>query len=118
LLTIATESIHGVPVLRVAGSIERGQSNDDFVSTIGRLFESSRIVICDVSGISSIDSTGIATLIVAHKLARSMAGRFALVRLSPKVQSILTVTRLIDILDVFADENAALKGTQNGPQGT
>jgi hypothetical protein len=41
-----------------------------------------------------------------------------LVRLSPKVQSILTVTRLIDILDVFADENAALKATQDGRQGT
>ena len=113
LLTIATESLHGVPFLRLTGSIERGDSNDTFVAAIHRLLESSRIVACDLSQVSSIDSTGVATLIAAHGLARSGGGRFLLIKPSAKVQSVLKVTRLLDILDVFSDDEAALQATRS-----
>ena len=73
MLTIATESLHGVPFLRVSGNIERGDSNDTFVEAIHRLLESSRIVACDLSQVASIDSTGVATLIAAHEDFRSLA---------------------------------------------
>lgn len=116
MLTVATESLHGVPFLRLTGSVERGDSNDAFVAAIHRLFESSRIVACDLSRISSIDSTGVATLIAAHGLARSGGGKFLLIKPSPKVQAVLKVTRLLDILDVFSDDEAALKAVQGGPE--
>lgn len=114
MLTVSTEFLHGVPFLRVSGSIERGDSNDAFVAAIHGLLESSRIVACDVSRVSSIDSTGIATLITAHGLARSGGGRFLVIKPSPKVQSVLKVTRLLDILDVFSDDEAALKTIEGG----
>ena len=109
MLTLSTESLDGVPFLRLSGTIERGDSNDQFVAAVHRLFESSRIVACDLSQVSSIDSTGVATLIAAHGLARSGGGRFLLIKPSAKVQSVLKVTRLLDILDVFSDDAAALK---------
>ena len=109
MLTLSVEALESVPVLRLSGSIERGDSNDRFVAAVRQMLESSRIVACDISGISSIDSTGVATLIAAHGLARSAGGRFLLIKPSPKVQSVLKVTRLLDILDVFSDDDAALK---------
>jgi len=80
VLTLSTESLDGVPFLRVSGTIERGDSNDKFVAAIHHLLESSRIVACDLSQVSSIDSTGIATLIAAHGLARSGGGRFLVIK--------------------------------------
>jgi anti-sigma B factor antagonist len=113
VLSLSTESLDGVPFLRLSGSIARGDSNDEFVAAIHRLFESSRIVACDLSQVSSIDSTGVATLIAAHGLARSGGKRFLLIKPSAKVQSVLKVTRLLDILEVFSDDETALKAIQD-----
>jgi len=122
VLTLAFESPGGVPLLRLSGTIERGESSENLVSAIHRLLDAgSHTVLCDVSGISSIDSTGISALISAHELAKKLGGRFLLIRPSTKVRSVLQVTRLIDLLDVYDDENAALREARGGsgdiPQG-
>ena len=115
VLTLAFESPGRVPLLRLSGTIERGESSENLVSAIRRLLDAgSHIVMCDLSGISSIDSTGISALISAHELAKKLGGRFVLIRPSTKVRSVLQVTRLIDLLDVCDDENAALRDTGDG----
>lgn len=114
--TLAFESPSGVPLLRLSGTIERGESSEHLVSTIHRLLDAGcHTVLCDLSGISSIDSTGISALISAHELAKKLGGRFVLIRPSAKVRSVLQVTRLIDLLDVYDDENTALREARGAP---
>lgn len=65
-------------------------------------------LLIDLGGLSFIDSSGCSVLISAFKSVRAKQGRLVLCRLSPEVQSLIELTRLNEIFEIFAEPDAAL----------
>lgn len=72
------------------------------------LDEGHRRVIIDLSQVSFMDSSGLAILVTALKVARAGGGDVLLLSPPPIVKTLLELTRLQRVLDVFEDEAAAL----------
>jgi anti-sigma B factor antagonist len=64
-------------------------------------------LIIDLSGVSFIDSSGLSVLISAFKLIRAKGGRMLLSGISKNVQTLLELTRLSEIFEMFATNEAA-----------
>jgi anti-sigma B factor antagonist len=96
----------------------------DMVSIVGRLAmadaaaarEQLKIIIdqgkgfilIDLGGLTFMDSSGCSVLISAFKAVRGKSGRLVLSNLSPEIQSLIELTRLNEIFEVYADTDAAL----------
>jgi len=64
-------------------------------------------LIVDLNGVSFIDSSGLSVLISAFKLIRAKGGRMLLSGISKNVQTLLELTRLSEIFEMFATTEAA-----------
>ncbi len=60
-----------------------------------------------------IDSAGVASLVEGLKISRDLKSYFALYSLSKMTRSVLELTRLIKIFEVFDNEEDALRGGTN-----
>ena len=66
-------------------------------------------LIVDLSGLNFIDSSGLSVLISAFKLIRVKGDRMQLTGISKNVQSLLELTRLSEIFEMFATTEAAIE---------
>jgi anti-sigma B factor antagonist len=68
-------------------------------------------VIVDLSGVSYIDSSGLAVFIEAMQRVQSYGGKFGLCGLRENVRHIFSIARLDQIFRIFPDRTAALAAT-------
>ena len=65
-------------------------------------------VVVDLSGVTYMDSSGIATLVVAHGAARKTGGRLVLAGLSERVREVFKLARLESVFELAPSVGAAL----------
>ncbi len=65
-------------------------------------------VLVDLSEVSYIDSSGVATLVESLQAARSKSGRFALLKPSDPVRRVLELARLDQVFTLHTSLDAAL----------
>jgi anti-sigma B factor antagonist len=66
-------------------------------------------VLLNMSEVSYIDSSGIATLVEGLQLSRQTRTRFGLFGLRSNARSVLELARLHKVFNIFADEQEALE---------
>lgn len=74
-----------------------------------------RRVVADISAVSFIDTTMLNALVVGHRRMVRDNGCFAIVCEGPRVERILELTGLGQILNVFASRDAALEHVRQIP---
>ncbi len=62
-----------------------------------------------MSGVTYIDSSGIATLVEGLQLSRQTKARFALFGLRPNARSVLELARLHKVFTIFTTEEEAVE---------
>ena len=62
----------------------------------------------DLAGVDFLDSTGLGVLLGGLKRVRAQSGALALARAEPQVRKVFEVTRVIEILPLHDDLDAAL----------
>lgn len=67
-------------------------------------------ILLDFSGVTYIDSSGLATMIETLQRIQSYGGQFAMFGLRQSVRSVFEIARLDQIFRLFPDEAAALAG--------
>lgn len=67
-------------------------------------------VIVDLSGVSYLDSSGLAVFIEAMQRVQAYGGMFALCGLREGVRHIFAIARLDQVFKIFPDQAAALAG--------
>ena len=78
---------------------------------LGLLKADGQRLIMDLSAVRFIDSSGLGTLLNSSKDAHQRSGSIVLAGLQPRVQSMLELTRLNVIFDIFPTlEDALAKG--------
>jgi anti-sigma B factor antagonist len=73
------------------------------------LVDSGRIhLVLDMSAVQSVDSSGLSVLVSAAQAARKADGDVVLLGLSGAVRSLIELTRLHHVFDIFTELNAAI----------
>jgi len=68
------------------------------------------VVIVDLSGVSYLDSSGLAVFIEAMQRVQGYGGKFALCGLREGVRHIFAIARLDQVFKIFPDQAAAQAG--------
>jgi anti-sigma B factor antagonist len=107
MFEITMDRTRSFPVARLAGALG-GLDTDQLNDALGEMpyGEQARLAF-DLSGLKSIDSSGLAALIAIVTRSRMSQGRVVLVAPSPFVAGVLSVTRLDGWFDVCPNLAAA-----------
>lgn len=65
-------------------------------------------IILDMAGVSFSDSSGLAVLVAIYKKVTEKAGEVILLSPQPSVQSLLELTRLQEIFEIYSDVKTAV----------
>jgi anti-sigma B factor antagonist len=99
LVDVAGEvDLHTAPQLRAA--LDEATRDDTAEAPPG--------VVVDLTGVGFIDSTGLGEIVGAHKALSRRDGQLHLAVTSPRVQRLLTLTGLDELLPVHASRDEAL----------
>jgi anti-anti-sigma factor len=108
-MALVTRSINSVDVITLSGRLDAAiapELRDELKAFIDS--GHSRIVI-DLRGVSFVDSSGLSVLVMALKWTHAQGGRAALLHVSPTMRSLLELTRLQRLFEVFEDEAQAVR---------
>lgn len=93
----------GIYVIRVAGEVDMSNSPDVRNVLLPTFRKGPSHVIVDLSGVSYIDSSGIATLVEGLQLARAGGGRLTLAGMSSAVEAVFELAYLKDVFEIVPD---------------
>lgn len=98
-----------VTVLEVSGPLTIGRGDVQLREAVqAALSADEQKLLLDLHGVSALDSSGVGELISAYTSVTNGGGKLKLARLSPKVASVLQVTRLAGILESYPTLEDAL----------
>jgi anti-anti-sigma factor len=105
-----------VCVLRLHGRFATGQDSTYLRGRTEDIKKSGASkVLADFSQVDYIDSTGIGFLIgIYTSVMKSADGRFVLCNLNRRVREVLELTRLANVMAIYANEEAAMRALQEG----
>ncbi len=99
----------GLTVLAVRGEVDMHTSPRVREVQMRVLQEGARVVVVDLSGVAYMDSSGIATLIEGLQWCKREGRAFRLAGLTPAVRDVFDLARLVDVFQIFATRDDALK---------
>ena len=109
-MTLHERPIAGVIVLDIDGRVTIQEGADTLHDALRRLIVQEHCnLVLNCEGVPYIDTTGISEIIRGYTAATRRDGALKLLNLSPHVQQILTVTRLLSVFEVFTDEATAVE---------
>src|SRR5262249_10543510 len=105
-----------VCILRLHGRFATGQDSAYLRSRTEEIKKcGSSKVLADFSQVDYIDSTGMGFLIgIYTSVIRNPNGRFVLCNLNRRVREVLELTRLANVMTIFANEESAMRSLQEG----
>jgi anti-sigma B factor antagonist len=107
-MSVKMDNISGVTVCRVEGEIDIN-SSPNIKKTFDKLLSTKtpKIVI-NLSKVTYVDSSGLATLVEILKNMRSYGGKMRLSDMSPKIKSLFEITKLEKLFEIKGSEEEAL----------
>ena len=98
-----------VTLLDVSGRLTSFESGALRDSISGLLKQGRRHLVLNLSGLRYLDSSGIGELARVYVAVVKQGGQIKVVGLSSKIEEVLKITQLYQVLPEFPDEEAALK---------
>lgn len=115
-LTIDEQTIGDVTILKLSGALLLDDGEVALRKSVQELLAKGRIkLILDLNGVSQVDSSGVAVLVVKLQAIRKLGGDIRLAHLSARYQRLLTTMRVLPLFNVFEDETAAVASYQAAP---
>jgi len=98
-----------VTILELKGNIMGGEDETTFYDQLHELIDKGRIkVVLDLSRVEWINSRGLGILISGLTTMKNNSGELKLARTSEKVESLLTMTRLITAFEHYDSVDEAV----------
>jgi anti-sigma B factor antagonist len=101
-----TRDVNGIAVIKVDGKITIGAGDQQLRDVIAGA--SSNKILLDLSGVTTIDSSGIGELVGSYTTVTNKGGKLKLLHLPAKLNELLHVTQLITVFEVYENEQDAL----------
>src|SRR5262249_9952975 len=108
-LQIATRRAGDVSILDMQGRATIGPTNDALSTALRKLIDGGATkILLNLDGTTQIDSSSISTIVRAFVSLRNRNGSLKLVGASGSVKMVLEMLRLLNVIENFDDEAAAL----------
>ena len=107
-MAVKIENKNGLTVCSVDGEIDINTSPGIKKSFDKILAAKTPKIIINLSGVTYVDSSGLASLVEILKNMRAYGGKLKLTNLSAKVKSLFEITKLEKLFEIAADEAEAI----------
>jgi len=109
-MKLTDREINNIVVLEPKGKIMGGPDASLLHDKLYELLENEkkRIVI-DLAGVEWMNSTGLGILISSYTTLRNNEGQLKLANVTDKIQSLLTITKLVTVFDAYDSVEDAVK---------
>jgi anti-sigma B factor antagonist len=112
-LKIARERVNGVTVLNLHGELIAGEESRALRKVFKDLTaEGERKLLLNLEGVTHIDTSGLGILVGGYSDMNGHQGAIKLLSLTERIHTLLKITRLITIFDVYASREEAIKSFQ------
>jgi anti-sigma B factor antagonist len=108
---MATVSHPEPNTIALEGEIDLHESPGVREALKGLIEQRAPSVFVDLTGVTYIDSSGLAVLIDAMQRIQSYGGRFSLYGLRDSVRTVFEIARLDQVFRIFPDKTAAAKAS-------
>jgi anti-anti-sigma factor len=99
----------GVEIIKLDGKITIGSGDQQLREVITNAMSAGQPkILLDMSGVSTIDSSGIGELVGSYTTVTNRGGKLKLLHLPAKLNELLHVTQLITVFEVYDSEAEAL----------
>jgi anti-anti-sigma factor len=100
---------NGVEIIKLEGKITIGSGDSQLRDVISNATNSGHNkILLDMSGVTTIDSSGIGELVGSYTTVTNRGGKLKLLHLPAKLNELLHVTQLITVFEVYEDEKEAV----------
>ena len=104
-----TRSVDGVEIISLQGKITIGSGDTQLREVITNAVNAGKNkILLDLSGVTTIDSSGIGELVGSYTTATNRGGKLKLLHLPAKLNELLHVTQLITVFEVYDNEAEAV----------
>src|SRR5687768_10291260 len=108
-LTIQERQLGGVTIVDLAGKILIGETNRQLHDAIKRVVaEGKQQVLLNLAKVTYIDSSGLGEMVAGFTTLKASNGALKLINVPDKVVSLMTITKLYTVFDIFGDEAAGV----------
>jgi anti-sigma B factor antagonist len=108
-LKLSKRMTEGVPVVDIDGRLVFGEETRILRNFVKDVLEvSGQAVVLNLAQLAYVDSGGIGALVGLYTSAKAAGGDIKLACPNPRVQHVLEITRLFNILGVFSSEEKAI----------
>src|ERR1700692_1491058 len=101
-----TRDVNGIAIIKVDGKITIGAGDQQLRDVIANA--NSNKILLDLSGVTTIDSSGIGELVGSYTTVTNKGGKLKLLHLPAKLNELLHVTQLITVFEVYENEQEDL----------
>lgn len=109
-MKVNTRTADGVEIINLQGKITIGAGDTQLREVISNAVAAGRTkILLDLSGVTTIDSSGIGELVGSYTTVTNRGGKLKLLHLPAKLNELLHVTQLITVFEVYEDEQEALR---------
>jgi anti-sigma B factor antagonist len=106
----ARQADNGVEVIKLEGKITIGSGDSQLRDVISNSLSSGhQKILLDMSGVTTIDSSGIGELVGSYTTVTNKGGKLKLLHLPAKLNELLHVTQLITVFEVYENEKEAVE---------
>lgn len=105
-----SQTVDGVEIISLQGKITIGSGDTQLREVITNAVNAGKNkILLDLSGVTTIDSSGIGELVGSYTTATNRGGKLKLLHLPAKLNELLHVTQLITVFEVYENEQEAVK---------
>lgn len=108
-LSLETRNRGDVMVIHCQGRIVYRDEAAALSRLVGEVLQHSQKLVLDLSGVTAMDSAGIGELVLLHNWAEGKNAALKCAAPTPLVRSLLELTNLDSMLDLYASVNGALE---------
>lgn len=101
-----------VAVVVCRGRIVFGGETTELSKAVRTLLETGSRIVLDLGAVQALDSGGLGTLVGLVASARRSGGDLKLCSLSRKVDEVLRLTKLAEVVEIYPDQPAAVAAFQ------
>ena len=103
-------TVGSVHIVDLKGRITHGSGDVEMKETIQHLIEEGKKhYLVNMEKVSFMDSAGLGELVACYKRTVENGGVMKILKPNEKVLDLFTITRLIEVFDIFDNEKDALK---------
>ena len=107
-MAVKVDLKNGLTVCSVDGEIDINSSPDIKKAFDKVLSKKTPRIVINLSRVTYVDSSGLATLVEILKNMKAYGGKLRLANLSPKIKSLFEITKLEKLFEIVVDEDTAI----------